>query len=187
VSPPVRDRDRGTLEPVPATGASAAAGFDEFYAANFDSLTLQLCAYTGDLAFAQDLVQDAFCRALPRWQTISMYDNPTAWVRRVAWNLAKNRFRQARRALAAAARLRPATVDAPTADRVDLVRALAKVPARSRRVFILYHIADLSIADIAVQEQAAENTVKSWLRRARLVLAEELAEKWTEDDGAGSR
>jgi RNA polymerase sigma-70 factor (ECF subfamily) len=183
----VRDRDRSTLEPVPAAGASAATGFDEFYAATFDSLTLQLCAYTGDLAFAQDLVQEAFCRALPRWQTISMYDNPTAWVRRVAWNLAKNRFRQARRALAAAARMRPATVDAPTADRVDLVRALSKVPARSRRVFILYHIADLSIADIAAQEQAAENTVKSWLRRARLVLAEELADKRTEDDGAGPR
>ena len=183
MSPPVRERDRGTLEPVPAPDASAATGFEEFYAATFDSLTLQLCAYTGDLAFAQDLVQEAFCRALPRWQTIAMYDNPTAWVRRVAWNLANNRFRQARRALAAVARMRPATVDAPTADRVDLVRALAKVPARSRRVFILYHIADMSIADIAVQEQAAENTVKSWLRRARMLLAQELTEKRTEDDG----
>ncbi|MET7398317.1 sigma-70 family RNA polymerase sigma factor [Dactylosporangium sp. NPDC005572] len=167
-----------------ASTASASAGFDEFYAANFHSLTLQLCAYTGDLAYAQDLVQEAFCRALPRWSTIVLYDNPGAWVRRVAWNLAKNRFRQARRALAAFAHLRPQVTDGPTPDRVDLIRALATVPANARRVFILYYIGDLSIADIASQEQVAENTVKSWLHRTRKMLAEQLSDTWKEDDDA---
>jgi len=52
------------------------------------SLTLQLYAYTGDLPAAQEIVQEAFCRALPRWHRIRRYDDPVAWLRRVAWNLA---------------------------------------------------------------------------------------------------
>jgi RNA polymerase sigma-70 factor (ECF subfamily) len=167
--------------------ASASAGFDEFYAANFQNLTLQLCAYTGDLSFAQDIVQEAFCRALPRWSTIVLYDNPGAWVRRVAWNLANNRFRQARRALAALTRMHRPVVDGPTPDRVDLVRALSTLPPAPRRAFILFHIADLSIADIASQERVPPNTVKSWLHRARKTLAEQLADGWKEDDGVGTR
>jgi RNA polymerase sigma-70 factor (ECF subfamily) len=48
----------------------------ECYAASFQPLVTQLFVYTGDLALANDLVQDAFCRALPRWQKLSTYDDP---------------------------------------------------------------------------------------------------------------
>jgi RNA polymerase sigma-70 factor (ECF subfamily) len=57
------------------TAAPAAAGasttydqgdFDDFYAAKFDVLRSQLYAYLGDRAEAQDLVQEAFCRAYSR-------------------------------------------------------------------------------------------------------------------------
>lgn len=37
--------------------------FDDFYASAYRRLTLQLYAYLGDLPEAQDVVQEAFCRA----------------------------------------------------------------------------------------------------------------------------
>ncbi len=66
----------------------ATVDFDDLYHAHFRSLTVQLTAYCGDLAQAQDLVQEAFCRAFARWPRVSRYDDPVAWIRRVAWNLA---------------------------------------------------------------------------------------------------
>ena len=74
-----------------APPAEPMASFDEFYAANFQRLTLQLYAYTGDVGQAQDAVQEAFSRAWPRWSRLVEYDNPAAWVRRVALNVARSR------------------------------------------------------------------------------------------------
>jgi RNA polymerase sigma-70 factor (ECF subfamily) len=62
--------------------------FAEFYGAYFQPLTIQLYAYTASLSVAQDVVQEAFCRALARWPKVSTLDSPVAGVRRVAWNLA---------------------------------------------------------------------------------------------------
>lgn len=69
---------------------------DDFYAASYADLTVQVYAYFGDLHEAQDVVQEVFCRALARWRQVSGYDDPAAWVRRVAWNLATSRWRRLR-------------------------------------------------------------------------------------------
>ncbi len=166
--------------PVSAAPVSGAAveptGFDAFYAANFDRLIMQLYAYTGDLAQAQDVVQEAFARALPRWAQVAGYDDPAAWVRRVAWNLATSRWRQLRTFRAYASRHRPEHVTGPTPDRVALATALATLPASLRRAVVLHYVADLSVADIARQEGVPDGTVKSWLHRGRAALAVALAE-----------
>ncbi|MDP9792332.1 RNA polymerase sigma-70 factor (ECF subfamily) [Catenuloplanes nepalensis] len=148
--------------------------FESFYAAHFQRLSLQLFAYTGDFGQAQDVVQEAFCRALPRWEKVSHYDDPLAWLRKVAWNLATSRFRRLRVQQAHARRYREEHVDGPGPDRVALARALATLPEKHRRAVILYHLADLSIAQIAEQEDVAEGTVKSWLHRGRTALAAQL-------------
>src|SRR5262245_44097437 len=79
---------------VPSRGAPR--DFDGFYSAHFRVIALQLHAYVGDLTEAQDLVQEAFCRAYTRWDQVAEYDDPVAWVRRVAWNLATSRWRRQR-------------------------------------------------------------------------------------------
>lgn len=71
--------------------------FAAFYAATFAQLCAQLYVHTGSLAEPQDVVQEAFSRALPRWEKVSEYDDPTARVRKVAWNLATSRWRRVRR------------------------------------------------------------------------------------------
>jgi len=150
--------------------------FDEVYAAHYADLTVQLYAYFGDRQEAQDVVQEAFCRALARWKSVALYDDPVAWIRRVAWNLAVSRWRRSRTALSFLRRQRPVEPrqDGPTPERVALLAALAKLPPTQRRVVVLRYLADLTVAEIAERESVPEGTVKSWLYRARAALAEEV-------------
>jgi RNA polymerase sigma-70 factor (ECF subfamily) len=153
------------------------AGFEELYAAQFHGLTLQINAYVGDLAEAQDLVQEAFCRAIPRWEKLATYDNPADWVRRVAWNLAISGWRRRRTAMAFLRRQRETHVEGPGPDRVALLRALGTLPDNQRRVFVLFYIAGLGVREIAEQVEVPEGTVKSWLHRARAAVAAQLTDR----------
>lgn len=150
--------------------------FDELYAAHFGDLTVQLYAYFGDRQEAQDIVQEAFCRALARWRTVSRYDDPLAWIRRVAWNLAVSKWRRTRTALSFLRKQRAveAQVEGPSPERVALIAALGTLPPAQRRAMVLRYLADMTVAEIADREGVAEGTVKSWLHRARAALAAQL-------------
>jgi RNA polymerase sigma-70 factor (ECF subfamily) len=161
----------------------AGERFDDFYAANFNPLVAQLTAYVGDLSEAQDVVQEAFCRAWPRWEKLAGYDDPAAWVRRVAWNIATSRWRRMKTALSFSRRQRLEMVDGPGPDRVALDRALATLPDNHRRAVILHYLVGMSVAEIAVDCEVAAGTVKSWLHRARAALGPQLLT----EDGAGVR
>jgi RNA polymerase sigma-70 factor (ECF subfamily) len=155
----------------------APRGFDELYAAHYADLTVQLYAYFGDQQEAQDVVQEAFCRALARWRTVSTYDDPVAWVRRVAWNLAVSRWRRTRTALTFVRRQRreEPQLPGPDGDRVALVAALATLPDSQRRAVVMHYLGDLTVAEIAEREGVPEGTVKSWLHRGRAKLADQFA------------
>jgi RNA polymerase sigma-70 factor, ECF subfamily len=172
-------------EPSPPPGG---ARFEELYAAHFQDLTIQLYAYFGDRQEAQDVVQEAFCRALARWPKVVRYDDPVAWVRRVAWNLATSRWRRARTAMRALQRQRPdhAQVAGPEPERVALVAALATLPPAQRRAVVLHYLADLPVAEIADRESVAPGTVKSWLHRGRAALAAQLDARSVPERGEDS-
>jgi len=152
----------------------AGSDFDQLYATQFHDLTIQIYAYLGDRHEAQDVVQEAFCRALARWDQVSGYHDPVAWVRRVAWNLATSRWRRLRTALAFARRQREEYVAGPGPDRVALANALDTLPPRQRRAVILHYLADMTVDEVARHEAVAPGTVKSWLHRARAALAGQL-------------
>lgn len=147
--------------------------FDEFYVASRDRLVAFVAALTGDLAEAQDHVQEGFMRAWARWETISVYDDPEAWVRRCSYNLAVSRWRRARRLI-----LRSEVAGSrPLADPTDvsLIEALGRLGERERRALVLQGVVGLSVADIAREMDAPEGTVKSWLSRGRVHLGHVLA------------
>ncbi|WUJ12518.1 SigE family RNA polymerase sigma factor [Actinoplanes sp. NBC_00393] len=160
--------------------------FDEVYAAHYADLTVQLYAYFGDRQEAHDVVQEAFYRALIKWNSVAGYDDPVAWVRRVAWNLAVSRWRKARTALSFLGkqrRIEPQTAG-PGPERVALVAALGTLPDNQRRAMVLHYMADLPLAEIAQREGVAIGTVKSWLHRGRAALAAELD---LSDNAGGAR
>jgi RNA polymerase sigma-70 factor (ECF subfamily) len=149
-------------------------GFEAFYAAAYRRVVGQVFAHLGDLEEAEDVTQDAFAKASFHWRRIAAYDQPEAWVRRVAFNEAHNSTRRARRWLVVLARLGPpAHVPAVSPDRVDLHRALRRLAPRHREVLVLRYVAELSVDEVARQLRLPPGTVKSRLSRARSALAAE--------------
>src|SRR6266516_3255275 len=124
--------------------------FDQFYQAAYGRLVGQLLAVTGSLADAEDVVQEAFLRALARWPAVRRYEAPELWVRRVALNLAISGFRRARRQLVALLHLRE----------------------RPATVLLLHYVLDLPVEEVAHQLGLRASTVRGRLARARARLAE---------------
>lgn len=151
----------------------AVREFADFYDATW-SRTLA-CAYgmTGDLGVAEELAQEAYTRAWARWSRLTTYDEPAAWVRQVATNLAVSRWRRGRAAKAWRAR-QCADEPTPGPDETStvLVAALRRLPDAQRRAIVLHHLGDLSVAEVARIERCPTGTVKARLSRGRAALGE---------------
>src|SRR5688500_9768175 len=101
---------------------SAEQTFDQFYRATYHRVLTYLYATSGNLATAQELTQEAYARAWQRWNRLSGYDDPEAWVRTVGWRLASSRWRSARRWLTVRHRIGAQVVaDGPSPDNVALL------------------------------------------------------------------
>jgi RNA polymerase sigma-70 factor (ECF subfamily) len=149
--------------------------FAAFYEANYERLVVQLFPITGNLDDAEDVVQEAFARACLRWRRLRAYDLPDAWVRRVAFNLAVQGRRRARRVLRLLARLGPSgEAPALSVEHVALVEALGHLPLGQRQVLALHYLADLPVEEIARDLAIPVGTAKSRLARARPGLAVQL-------------
>ncbi|GAA4670643.1 SigE family RNA polymerase sigma factor [Phytohabitans rumicis] len=153
-----------------------AYSFDEFYRSTSTRLMRYGYAIVGDLAEAQDLVQEAYTRAWQRWRTVADHPSPESWVRLVVTRLAVDRWRRLGRWQAALLRSGPPEpVRPPNEDTVLVVAALRRLPAAQRQALALHYLFDLPIAEIALETGVAVGTVKSWLSRGRAGLAEALA------------
>jgi RNA polymerase sigma-70 factor, ECF subfamily len=150
----------------------AHEGFAAFYASSYRRLLGQLFAVTGDLAEAENVLQEAYARAFARWSRVGAYDLPEAWVRRVAINLAAMADRSLRRRGRALLRLGPPPlVPELSPELLDLRDALAALPVAQRQVIVLHHLAGLPVEEVARELGLATGTVKSRLARGRAALA----------------
>ena len=153
-----------SVEPV---NESSLSDYDEFFTNMRPQLVGLGFALTGNLQVASDLAQEALLRSWVNWEKIRTYQDPNAWARRVLRNLAANHARHLRRAP------RPSPIeDVPEldADRVALLRALGHLPRPQREALVLHDGLGLTVAEVAVELNVPEGTVRSWLSRARSVL-----------------
>lgn len=148
--------------------------FDELYYASYRSVLRAVLVLLPTSEDAHDVVQEAFARALAGWAKVSQLDNPAAWVRHVAINAAIDAGRRERRRRFAYRRLlaRQRDVPAPTADSVDVVRALQQLKPAQRQALVLHYLLDMSVEDIAHETQRPVGTIKTNLARGRAALAE---------------
>jgi RNA polymerase sigma-70 factor (ECF subfamily) len=136
-----------------------------------------LFLYLGDRAAAEDLAQEALARAWPRWGEL---DRPDAWVYRVAFNLARSRWRRRRRERIALDALEAQAAAGRTTDETDdgsvaiLRAAVAALPDRQRQAVVLRFYLDLPVAEIAAVMACAEGTVKATLHQATRSLRDRL-------------
>jgi RNA polymerase sigma factor (sigma-70 family) len=166
-------------EPVPEEGAAFRESFDAFYARERRALIGLAYVLSGSRAGAEDLAQDALVAAYRRWDRISGYDDPGAWVRRVVANGARSWFR--RRAAEARALLRIGRHDftvPPVDAEADLIwREVRRLPARQAQALALRYLDGQDVASIARILECSENTVYTHLRRGRAALAPRLQEE----------
>lgn len=146
--------------------------FDLFYETSFRRVVAHVYAMCGDLTEAQDCAQEAFIRAWDHRRKLDQSQSPEAWVRTVAYRLAVSRWRKLRRARREADRaLEDRQPAQPSPDRVAIDAALAQISPDQRRVIVLHHFCDLSVAEIAEEVGAPTGTVKARLSRGRAALA----------------
>ncbi|HET7386258.1 MAG TPA: SigE family RNA polymerase sigma factor [Nocardioidaceae bacterium] len=150
----------------------------ELYDGSYRRLVGQLLAITGDRAEAEDAVQEAFVRAINHARALQHADNPEAWLRRVAINVVRSRWRRAKTFAKLVPRLpQPAPAGEPSADRVVLAEAMRSLPASQREAIALHHIAGLPVHEVAATLGVPAGTVKARLSRGRAALAEVLSDE----------
>jgi RNA polymerase sigma-70 factor (ECF subfamily) len=144
----------------------------ELFDAEYPALVRLATLITGDAAVAEDVVQEAFARALARWKKIQHYDKPGAWVRRVVIRLAiRTKDKRAREMHAPVPE--QSVVDAAVDP--DLVDALATLPRNQRAAIVLFYLEGCTTEEVAAALDVPASTARSHLHRGRAALAQRLA------------
>ncbi len=147
------------------------------YLREFGSVFALAYALSGSRWAAEDIAQDAFVAAHRQWGRVGGYDDPGAWVRRVAANLAvsavRRRLAEARALVRLAGRREPSYAALPDQDG-DFWRAVRRLPRRQAQVVALVALEDLSTAQAASTLGCSRRTVQVHLQKARATLAARL-------------
>ncbi len=163
--------------PIDLTPAARRA-FADWYRSEYHQVVALVYVLSGSKWAAEELTQDAFVEAHRKWGTISNYDDPGAWVRKVAVNKARSWGRRKgaeARAYAKhtlAARELPAQLPEGADEFWSVVR---KLPDRQAQIIALHYLDDRPVDDIANLLGISAGTVKTQLHRARKTLSTTLA------------
>lgn len=166
---------RTVLEP----GRGRDEEFAAFMTAAAPSLARTAWLLCGDAHQADELVQQALVRTYLAWDRARERE-PPAYARRVLANQRISTWRRRRReVLLGPDRFPESGVvggEAAAADRDQLVRALALLTPRQRRVVVLRHLEGLSEKEVADDLGVSVGTVKSTASRALGRLREALGD-----------
>ena len=151
----------------------AVPTFESFFATEYGRVVGLAFVLCGRRAVAEEVAQDAFVQAYRRWSVVSGYDDPGAWVRRVAVNLATSTLRRRTREARALARLaarRTAPAELVIANET-FWEAVRRLPKRQAQCVALHYLEDRPVADVAALLGIAEATVRGYLHHGRAALA----------------
>ena len=156
----------------------AMPDFDSWVAARGPALLRLAYVLTGNGTDAEDVVQDALSRALPRWSRISTVDDPDAYVRRMVVNAHVSRWRKMRRREVPVEVVhdRPVPTGVDAEDRDRLWRACRALPPDQRTAVVLRFYEDLDYAEIAALTGVREGSARSRVSRGIAAMRHELGE-----------
>jgi RNA polymerase sigma factor (sigma-70 family) len=154
-------------EPVPDLVTDVrVATVEELFDVERDGMVRLAFLLVGDLAQAEEIVQDAFVAVVPRFETLV---TPGAYLRVAVVNGCRTAMRRRLRVWPA-----PATTSATHLATDHVWDVIARLPRRQRVAVVLRFYADLPEAEIAAALDVRPGTVKSLLHRALASLREEL-------------
>ena len=163
----------GAVVVVAERTAEANAELELLYERQFPDLVRLASLLLDDRSAAEEVVQDAFVRALISWRTIRDPERAPAFLRSAVLNGARSRLRRW-----AVARRHPQGVH----DRVEsdesrsvahqaMVAALRGLPTRQRESVVLRYYLDLPEREIAQVMGVSAGSVKTHLHRGLQALA----------------
>jgi RNA polymerase sigma-70 factor (sigma-E family) len=161
--------------------AAVAAVTDLFREHHLELVRLAL-VMVGDLATAEDVVQDAFERLHRGWHGLRHPSSSLAYVRASVLNGCRSAHRRAAVARKHAPQLaEPPWRSGPDAasaadDRGALAGALRRLPRRQREVLVLRYYLDLDVAEIAGTLRITPSSVRAANTRGLAALARALGE-----------
>lgn len=143
------------------------------YQARFFRVARRMLGDDGD---AEDAAQTALLQIFRHAASYRDRWSGSTWLYRVLTNVCVDAARKRRRAPAA-----QDDVDHPdprvASDRVDVDRALARLPPEARAVLLLCYVEELPYADVARARGITVNTVKTQLARAKRLMRRALSEE----------
>ena len=132
----------------------------------------------GNRTDAEDAVQRALLKCFAARETYSARWAISTWLYRALTNVCIDELRRRRSrtaAMRASSEIAPRHAGAGTAsERIDVERALGRVPREARVLLALHYVDGLSFGELARVRGISVNTVKSQLARGKAIMRQAL-------------
>lgn len=156
------------------------AGVTELFRGHHLELVRLAVMMTGDLATAEDVVQDVYERLHRRWPVLRN-SGGLAYARASVLNGCRSAHRRAvvrrKQVVRLAGEQQPGSdTEVAAADRGALADALRALPPRQREVLVLRYFCDLDVAEISGMLRIGHSSVRSAISRGLAALATALGE-----------
>jgi len=144
------------------------SGFEAWYSDSHARVLHVLIVVSGDPDAASEATDEAFARALARWQRVRAMTSPTGWTCRVALNqLRRRRRRQRHEEQLLMSASGSAWTDQDLSLWLQVLDAVRTLTVRQRTVLALTYVADLPQDEVAKMLRVSRSTVASTLADAR--------------------
>lgn len=142
----------------------------------------RLCMhYTKNTADAEDTVQQTFLKLLERNEPFDSAEHEKAWLIRVCINLCKDHLKSSWSKKVVSENYMPPPAhmeEIPDGTAPMILDCVRRLPDNQKTAVYLFYYMDMPVSRIAQAMNAKQNTVLSWLRRARKTLAKTIKEEF---------
>lgn len=177
-APPVSQQIASIDALVERAQRADSAAFEALYRMHVDKIYGLCLRMTGNVAEAEDCVQDAFIQA---WTKLDKFRGDSAfgtWLHRVAVNTVLGRMRKSKREndrIQAVSDVAPAPASIGDSGNIeDLEKAMNQLPRGARHVFVLHAVYGYSHDETGDMLGIAAGTSKAQLHRAKRLLVQQL-------------
>ena len=157
---------------------TSLSAFRDIYDTRFNNLVIYAVGMGVPYDQAKDIVQESFIKL---WEDHQEIDNPSSWLFTVVRNksinwLASSKNNPANRLQLSDSTLKP--VDESTMEEAieyfrkieQAYKKIQQLSSRCKDIFVMTYIEQMKIKDVAQELNLSENTVKTYLKRAKELL-----------------
>ena len=153
----------------------------EIYERHVQTVWRVCYAYMKNTAETEDAVQDTFLRLMDANPSFESAEHEKAWLIRVCINLCKDHLKSSWSKKVVSENFLPPpahTEEIPDGTAPMILDCVRRLPDNQKTAVYLFYYMDMPVSRIARAMNAKQNTVLSWLRRARKTLAKTIKEEF---------